>query len=152
MPATAQQLTSAQQKLVLPKRRPATGQFDVRINSQAEIYQTKTLQHDAQYAVYRVEGRQADNATTIREILIQLPDTTRPASIDLAKQDENGAQVWFSAKSPAGHFTVKCIQGTLLIMTMSGSPLAIKGSLNATTEKNTFGQDFFVQVDLNLTS
>ncbi|MGY2374916.1 hypothetical protein ACW9IB_10445 [Pseudomonas sp. SDO524_S393] len=152
MPATAQALTSAQQAKILPKKRSAIGKYEVIINSQPEIFQTKTLVHDAQYAIYKLKGRQADNTTIIKEILIQLPNTTRPASIDLAKQDEHGAQVWFSAKSPDGHYTLKCISGTLIISTISGGPLAMKGSLAALTEKTTFGQEFFVQVSFDLTT
>lgn len=152
MSAAALQLTLAQQRKVLPKKLKATGKFDVRVDSKPEIYQTKTLQHNAEYAVYKLEGRHANNATTIKKIFIQAPNTTRPDTYDLSKQGEEGIQAWYSVTAPSGDFTVKCIVGSLTVLTISGGPLAMSGSMNVTTEKNSFGVDYFLQVDFTLVS
>ncbi|OPA90005.1 hypothetical protein BFW86_12615 [Pseudomonas fluorescens] len=152
MPATAQQLTLAQQRKVLPKKRRAIGQFDVKINHGIEIYQTKTLRHDNHYSVYNIEGRHADSGDTIKRISIQVPDTIRPGIYQLDKQGDTGAQVWYSTIAASGDFILQCITGTLVIDSISGGSLAIRGNLSADTELNQQGEKFFIQIDFNLQS
>lgn len=153
MPAPLQQPTLAQQKYLRPKRLKATGTFDAKINLSQVVFQTTTLQHNYQRAVYSIDARHADNAETIKEIHIQVPDNVRTgAIIDLSKQEFTEVEVWYSLKSLTEHYTVSCISGTLTILSLSAGVIKISGQLRGTTDTNPVGNAFVVDVDFDLTS
>ncbi|MGH8448417.1 hypothetical protein [Pseudomonas sp.] len=147
------QPTLAQEKYLRPKRLTATGTFDATIDSVEVIFQTTTLQHDPERALYNIDGRHADNSVTIKEIHIRIPDNVRTGSIiDLSKQEFTEVAVWYSLRSPTEHYSVDCTAGTLTILTLSHGVIAISGELRGTTEADPNGNSHVVDVDFDLVS
>lgn len=153
MTAQAQTLTPEQKKALRPKRYLASGTFNARIDLSTVVFQTQTLAHDFEQAVYRITGRHADNSVTVKELFIQVPDTVRVGQIiKLAEQQNTNVEVWYSVKSPTAHYTVSGIAGTLFIEGLAAGIIKIKGALHATTDEDVNGNAHILEVDFDLTS
>lgn len=81
MTANAQQLSPEQQKLLRPKALNATGTFNALIDTVQVDFQTLTLVHDREQAIYRLIARHADNSVTVTKITIELPNNLRPGQV-----------------------------------------------------------------------
>lgn len=153
MTVLAQPLTLAQQKALRPKQITATGLFEAKVDLSPIEFQTTTVVHDFEQAVYRINGRHADNSVTIKEIFIQIPDNVRVGQeIDLAKQEFTNVKVWYSVKLPQDHYTVSAIEGTLIIRGLAAGVIKIRGTLHATTDHDVNGHAHVLDVDFDLTS
>ncbi|AVE03463.1 hypothetical protein ACQRBV_23445 [Pseudomonas sp. R11F] len=153
MTVQAQILTPEQQKALGPKRINASGTFDARIDSAPVHFQTTTLSRNYELAVFRVNARHADNAATIKELFIQVPDSIEVGKvIKLEEQEFTSVEVWYSVKSPTAHYTVSGIKGDLIIMGLAPGVIKIRGTLHATTDADANGNPHLVEVDFNLTS
>lgn len=152
MPAPLQQPTAQQLKYLQPKPRTAEGQFDAKINLVPVDFQTTTLQHDPQLAIFTIDARHADSTVIIKEIHMRIPDDVQAGAIlDLSKQF-SGVKVWYSYRSDTEKYTVDCDAGTLTILTLNAGIINISGQLRGTTAADPNGTQYVVDVDFSLTS
>ncbi len=153
MTVQAQSLTPAQQRASRPRRIVAKGDFDVRINLSPILFQTTTVVHDFDLAVYRINGRHADNSVVVKEIFIQVPDTIRTGQVfKLEEQQSTDLKVWYAVKAPPDHYTVSGIVGTLVIEELFAGVIRIKGALHAVTDKDIYGKAHVLDVTFDLIS
>ncbi len=152
MTVQAQPLTLAQLKALRPKRIVATGTFDAKVDLSPVDFQTITVVHDFELAVFRINARHADNSVTIKEIFIQVPDNVQVGQvIKLDEQEFTDVEVWYSVKSPTNHYTVSGIEGELIIQGLANG-IKIKGKLDATTDQDVNGNAHILDVKFDLTS
>ncbi|MBJ2267362.1 hypothetical protein JFT60_08260 [Pseudomonas sp. MF6772] len=153
MSVQAQQLSPAQQKALYPKALSATGTFDAFIDTISVHFQTLTLVHDHDAAIYRLLARHADNAVTVEKITIELPDTIRNGQVlELDKWQSNKVNVWYAVKSPTIHYVVRCSSGTLIINNLEAGIIKISGTLNGTTDEDVNGNPHTLEVGFDVTS
>lgn len=152
MTVQAQPLTLAQLKALRPKRIVATGTFDAKVDLSPVDFQTITVVHDFELAVFRINARHADNSVTIKEIFIQVPDNVQVGQvIKLDEQEFTDVEVWYSVKSPTNHYTVSGIEGELIIQALANG-IKIKGKLDAITDQDVNGNAHILDVKFDLTS
>lgn len=152
MTVQAQPLTLAQLKALRPKRIVATGTFDAKVDLSPVDFQTITVVHDFELAVFRINARHADNSVTIKEIFIQVPDNVQVGQvIKLDEQEFTDVEVWYSVKSPTNHYTVSGIEGELIIQGLANG-IKIKGKLDAITDQDVNGNAHILDVKFDLTS
>ncbi|MBH3421181.1 hypothetical protein [Pseudomonas gessardii] len=153
MTVPAQQLSPEQKKLLYPKPLTATGTFNATIDAISVPFQTLTLVHDRDAAIYRLVARHADHAVTVKKITIELPDIIREAQvIDLSKWQSNKVNVWYAVKSPTIHYVVRCSTGTLIINGLEGGIIKISGTLDGTTDEDVNGNTHTLEVNFDVTS
>ena len=152
MTVQAQPLTLAQLKALRPKRIVATGTFDAKVDLSPVDFQTITVVHDFELAVFRINARHADNSVTIKEIFIQVPDNVQVGQvIKLDEQEFTDVEVWYSVKSPTNHYTVSGIEGEVIIQGLANG-IKIKGKLDAITDQDVNGNAHILDVKFDLTS
>ncbi|ETK17782.1 hypothetical protein H097_14051 [Pseudomonas sp. FH4] len=153
MTANAQQLSPEQQKLLRPKALNATGTFNALIDTVQVDFQTLTLVHDREQAIYRLIARHADNSVTVTKITIELPNNLRPGQvIQLDQWMSNKVNAWYAVKSPTTHYIVRCSTGTLILGSLQAGVIKISGTLDGTTDKDINGNTHTLKVEFDLTS
>lgn len=153
MTPQAQQSYLAQQNAPYPRALTATGTFHALIDTIQVDFQTLTLVHDLDSAIYRLVDRHADNAVTVIKITIELPDTVRQGQVlDLSKWVSNKVNVWYAVKSPTIHYVVRCSEGTLVINNLQAGIVKISGALGGTTDEDVNGNTHALDINFDLTS
>lgn len=153
MTANAQQLSPEQQKLLRPKALNATGTFNALIDTVQVDFQTLTLVHDREQAIYRLIARHADNSVTVTKITIELPNNLRPGQvIQLDQWRSNKVNAWYAVKSPTTHYIVRCSTGTLILGSLQAGTIKISGTLDGITDKDVNGNTHTLKVEFDLTS